>query len=101
MIGRRDMSTPGFSAEASLYKTSGHYRTGRYTIDSSAQTVNPVWPAVINVGGEVIEIHDWGPPLTEPPVLVDWGGGGGGGRGFTGEGPGGPGGGGGDGRPRA
>ena len=45
------MNIPAFTAEASFYKTSGHYRTGPYI--SSAQAVSPLWPAA-----EVIEVHD-------------------------------------------
>jgi hypothetical protein len=90
------MSMPRFTAEASLYKTSGQYRTGRYTVNSSAPMISPMYPAAIDVGHEVIVIHDPWTPQTEPPVIIDLGGTPGGG--FTGEGPGG---GGGDGRPRA
>jgi hypothetical protein len=67
------MTMPRFAAEASLYKTSGHYRTGGH-INSSAQTGSRVWPAVREQGGEVIDVCEddpskcWPPPLTEPPV---------------------------------
>jgi hypothetical protein len=78
------MTIPTFTAEASLYKTSRHYRAARPAVSLSAQKVSPVYPALR--GGETIHVHscpvgwtDWGgtcyPPLTEPPV----GGGGGGG----------------------
>jgi hypothetical protein len=40
------MTMPAFTANASLYKTNRHYRAGRYTIDSPAQTGSPVWPAL-------------------------------------------------------
>jgi hypothetical protein len=93
------MNMPRFTAEDSLYKTNGQYRTGRYTINSSAQMVGPIWPAM-----EVIEVHgcppgyvlweageEWGCALVEPPtgggdsgapgVPSDSGGGGGGGGG--------------------
>ncbi len=80
------MDMPAFTAESSLYKTNGHYWTGRHAVNSSAPMVSPVWPAVREQEGEVINVHgcpvgwtDWGgtcyPPLTEPPV------GGGGGEG--------------------
>lgn len=49
------MNMPTFTAEASLYETSGHYRAGRCTIDSSAQPNSAVWPAMKD---EQIEIHD-------------------------------------------
>jgi len=66
---------PRFTAEASLYKTSGHYRTGR--VNLSAEMIRTIHPA-----REVIEIHDcppgesrlggtgpcWPDPLTEPSV---------------------------------
>jgi hypothetical protein len=90
------MNMPTFTAEASLYQTTRHYRAGRYTIDSSAQTVGPIWPAAREQEGEVIDVCKddpskcWPPPLTEPPII--WGGG----DGPPGGGPddGGPGGGG-------
>ena len=68
------MNMPIFTAESSLYKTSGHYRAGRYTIDSSAQTGGPVRPALREQDGEVIDVCKddpskcWPPPLTEPPT---------------------------------
>jgi hypothetical protein len=82
------MSTPGFTAEASLSKTSGHYRThrARQAVSSSAQMMSPIYPALFQ-RPETVEMHgcppgwtDYGgtcfpPPVTEPPV----GGGGGGG----------------------
>jgi hypothetical protein len=81
------MKIPAFTAEASLYKTSGHYRTGRHMVTPTAQTVGLISPAAREQEGEVIHIHscppgwtDYGgtcfpPPVTEPPV------GGGGGEG--------------------
>jgi hypothetical protein len=35
------MSVPGFTAETSLYKSSGHYQTGRQMINFAAGTVMP------------------------------------------------------------
>jgi hypothetical protein len=76
------MSAPRFTAEASIYKTSGHYRAGRYIDNPFSQTVRPVWPSAIREDdgeGEVIDVckddpfRCLPPPLTEPPV----GGGGG------------------------
>jgi hypothetical protein len=56
------MNTPSFTAEASLYKTSRHYRSIPY--NASAQSVSPVWPAA-----EVIEIHDCNPGFIK---LGEW-----------------------------
>jgi hypothetical protein len=72
------MTIPAFTAEASLYKASGHNRTARYTVGPNAR-INPVRPAVREQEGEVINVHscppgtDYGgtcfpPPSTEPPV---------------------------------
>jgi hypothetical protein len=65
------MSMPAFTAEASLYKTSGHYRTGQRTINSSAQTVSPLYPAVRWQPDEVITPHScapyWRDLLAESP----------------------------------
>ena len=35
------LNTPGFTADASLYKTSGHYLTGRHSINLAAQMICP------------------------------------------------------------
>ena len=87
-------TTPGFTAEASLYNTSRHYRTSYRALDLPGHTVGAIRPSEIDVPGEVIEIEDeapWSPP--------SWGGHagpgttGGGGEPGSGE----PGGGGGDG----
>jgi hypothetical protein len=56
------LSIPAFTAEASLYKASGHYWTGQYSW--SAQTVGPVWPTL-----EVIEVHDCSPGFIK---LGEW-----------------------------
>ena len=73
------MTMPRFNAEASLYKTSGHYRTSQPMVNSSVQIGRSVWPAA-EQEGEVIHVHscppgwtDYGgtcfpPPVTEPPV---------------------------------
>ena len=39
---------PGFSAEASLYKTSGRYQSGRHPADSAGGLVTPAIPACRN-----------------------------------------------------
>src|SRR4030095_1061815 len=81
----RSMTMPRFTAEASLYRTNGHYRTGRnsHAVNSSAQMISPIHPA-----REKIEVHGCAPGS----YLVDngdgtwdcwsnpdpWGGGGGG-----------------------
>jgi hypothetical protein len=76
------MTVPAFTAETSLYKTSGHHRTGQHRITPSAQSVSPVWPAAKAEGeGEVINVHgcppgysmweaggEWGCDLVEPPT---------------------------------
>jgi len=86
--------TPGFTAEASLYNTSRHYRTRYHALDRLGRTAGTIRLSEIDVPGEVIEIEDdapWSPP--------SWGGHTGpgptGGGGETGSGE--PGGGGGDG----
>ena len=56
---------PGFTAAASLYKTSGHYRTGNRAINPPGHTMGTIRPSEIDVPGEVIEIEDdapWSPP---------------------------------------
>jgi hypothetical protein len=83
---------PGFTADASLYVTRGHYRT---CVDASSRPADhpgTICLSAIDVPGEVIEIEDdapWSPP--------SWGGhtgpGPSGGSGETGPGGGGPGGG--------
>ena len=44
------MSIPSFTAEASLYKTSAHYWTGRSTIDLRTQPNSAIYPAMMNEG---------------------------------------------------
>ena len=87
-------TTPGFTAAASLYTTSRHYRASYRALDPNRNTVDVIRPAEINVPGEVIEIEDdapWSPPSwgghTGPGTTT--------GGGETGSGE--PGGGGGDG----
>jgi hypothetical protein len=79
------MNIPAFTAEASLYKTSGHYRTGRHRINSSAQTGSPVRPAAREQEGEIINVHGCPPgsiAVGEQPnitcVFIPGGGAGGG-----------------------
>src|SRR5262245_36077105 len=85
------MHPPRFTAEASLAKTSGHYRTGNRAINLLAHERRALRLSAIDVPGEVIEIEDdapWTPP--------SWGGHTGPGTvGSSEEGGGGPGGGGG------
>jgi hypothetical protein len=83
---------PGFTADASLYRTSGHYRTYVDASSRPAGHAGTILLSAIDVPGEVIEIEDdapWSPP--------SWGGhtgpGSSGGSGETGPGGGGPGGG--------
>jgi hypothetical protein len=98
------MTMPTFTAEASLYQTKGHYQTrsGRHAVNSSAQKISPVYPALR--GGETIHVHScapgftdiggvcWPNPLTEPPVGAGGGGGGPPGGGLPDDGGGGGGG---------
>jgi hypothetical protein len=101
------MNIPSFTAEASIYKTSGHYQTGRQAVNLPIETISSIYPA----RDEVIEVHScapgwtdiggtcWPNPLTEPssggsgdpgtPSPFENGGGGGGGGG-SGSGSGGP-----------
>ena len=44
------MNIPSFTADASLYKTSGHYRSSRPAINSQRQTKGLIYPAVPNEG---------------------------------------------------
>jgi hypothetical protein len=76
------MTMPRFTAEAGLYKRSGHYRTSRQAINLSAEMIRTIHPA-----REVIEIHScppgwsdiggtcWPNPLTEPSSSGSAGGG--------------------------
>jgi len=70
------MNMPAFTAEASLYQTTGYYRTTENAVSLSAQEANGIYSAM--VGEETIEIHScapgwtdiggrcWPNPLTEP-----------------------------------
>jgi hypothetical protein len=91
------MSMPGFTGEASLYKTRLHYRTGQDRNGPTTRLAGPIHLAVIDVPGEVIEIVEDAPwdPLgtwvgghTGPgtPVPTDGGHDGGGGGGASGSG---------------
>lgn len=40
------MNMPGFTAETSLYKTSGHYQAGKYAINSPINMLSAVYPAL-------------------------------------------------------
>jgi hypothetical protein len=56
---------PGFTAAASLYKTSRHYRTGKSAINLTAHKMGTIRLSEIDVPGEVIIIEDdapWSPP---------------------------------------
>lgn len=57
------MNMPGFTAEDSLYKTSGHYRAGRHAINPLVHMVIPAIPPCQNC--EYIlgrcEINGWRP----------------------------------------
>ena len=87
---------PGFTAGDSLYKMSGHYRTGRPAITLPTPIISEIYPA-----REVIEVHSCPPGWTDyggtcfPDPLTEPSSGGGGGGGMPGGGDGGPGGGGG------
>jgi hypothetical protein len=86
------MNMPTLTAEASLHRANGHYRTGRnkLLVNLPSQRVGPIHPAA-QMRDEIIEIHGcapgwtdyggscWPNPVTEPPP--SWGGGGGGGNG--------------------
>jgi len=62
------MNMPGFTAEDSLYKTSGHYQTGRHAINSLTQMIGTIHVAATNVGGETIVIVEkWPPDPWTPP----------------------------------
>jgi hypothetical protein len=57
------MTTPRFTAEASLYRTHGHYRANRHAINSSAPMMSAIHPA------EIIEVHGCAPGSE----MIDWG----------------------------
>jgi hypothetical protein len=45
------MNVPRFTAEASLYRTSRQYRTGRHAINVPTQMISTISPAMIREGG--------------------------------------------------
>jgi len=60
------MNAPRFTAEASLYRTRRHYKTGRQAIHVPTQMINTIGPALIRqdgidcancVGGECAQLH--------------------------------------------
>lgn len=70
------MNMPGFTAEASLYRTRGQYRTGVQADRLPTKMLGPIYPA--RMEDEVIHVHScapgftdiggtcWPNPLTEP-----------------------------------
>ena len=90
---------PGFTANASLYRTSGHYRTDKRAINLRVQQMGTMRLSAIDVPGEVIEIEDdapWSPPSwgghtgpgsSGPPSEPGGGGGDAGGESSSGEPP--------------
>ena len=89
------MNIPGFTAEAALFQTNGHYQTGRKTINSPTRMIHPAAetievfgcpPGFTMVGTPPEDWYCFPDPLTEP-------GSGGGGGTPAGEGGGGFGGG--------
>ena len=69
------MNMPRFSAEASLYKTSGHYRTGRQAINSRTKMIGPIHLAVINdpgPGETVVIVDKWPPDPWDPLEPWTW-----------------------------
>src|SRR5438128_4234067 len=96
MKGWANVNMPRFTAETSLYKTSG-YRTGRRVTDACEQVIDVIRPAVAKEEEEVGEVIFVEGAL--PIRFPDWGGGGGGGAPapFRGDSPGRGGGGGGSG----
>jgi len=85
------MNIPGFTGDASLYKTSGHYQITKRAINSSAKTISAVYPTwtteVIEVFGtapliDTVKENDkwweWGvPTIPDPTTPPDPPGGGG------------------------
>lgn len=57
------MNMPGFSADASLYKTSGYYQADRHAINLPTQMIIPAIPMCQNCDWilEQCEIHGWRP----------------------------------------
>lgn len=64
------MYSPGFTAEASLYKTSRNYCTGRKMVNPPAQTASAIYSAMET--GETIIIEDTA-PIEAPLWFQLWG----------------------------
>lgn len=64
---------PGFTADGSLYKTSGRYRTG--LLGPGTQGLGAIRPAAIDEGEVIVIVDNWPPDPWQPP---DWSGHGGG-----------------------
>ena len=61
-------TTPGFTAESSLYSTGGHYRTSYRALGLPGHAMGTIRLSEIDVPGEVIEIED------DAPWPSPWGG---------------------------
>lgn len=85
-------SIPGFTAEASLYRTSGHYLTAGGGTSPSTGPTSAVQPAMINEGGGVNCGNCVGGECAELHCFENWTHGGGGPEGPYGDGGGGGGG---------
>jgi len=60
------MNMPRFTAQASLYQTSGHYQTGRYAVNLPTQTIGVIYPALPkDEVGEVIDVYGCNPGFFE------------------------------------
>lgn len=57
------MNMPGFTAETSVYKTSGHYQAGRHAINSPIHMIIPAIPMCRNCDYilDQCEINGWHP----------------------------------------
>jgi hypothetical protein len=64
------MNIPSFTAEASLYKTSGYYQTGRRMLNLRRQMNGAIYPAMMK---EDIEVHGCAPGSTLWEDGDDWG----------------------------
>jgi hypothetical protein len=82
-----NMNMPRFTAEASLYWSNRHYRTGRNALPFTRPMISPIYPSIgkgelgtePGEPGEVIRVHGcapgwtdiggscWPDPITEPP----------------------------------
>jgi len=60
------MNMPGFNADATLYKTSGHYQTSRNMINLPTQMGSAIYAAMM----EQIDIHGCAPGSTLWPIAV-------------------------------